>query len=304
MGQSGEKTREEFRYEIECLKRRIDELEKAGADNRRKQESVRQQNKLLTDIFNAIPFRMYLIDVNDFKVKLMNLSEGHDDVLYKNQPCYFCIHGNNEPCGSTGYPCVLEQVKKANKFVIVENTTYDEAGTPTCFEIQGFPIFDNEGNIIYMIEALVNISKRKIAEEALHESEHKYRKLFQEANDAIFLIDADTGFILDANREVERLLGRPVSEIIGLHHTRLNVPETATYSEDRFRELVRKEHVLEEGEVTRKDGTAVPVYISASVITLRGKKLIQGIFRDITERKQAEMQLLDYQRELDYVCQL
>ena len=144
-----------------------------------------------------------------------------------------------------------------------------------------------------------NITDLKKAEEALQESEEKYRSLFEEANDAIFLMDAETGRILDANKEAERLLGRPIKEIIGIHQSQLHPPHLVDYYKERFRELIEKGPATDfEAAVMKKDGTIVPVYISTSAIQLRGRRLVQGIFRDITERKRMEKRLRElYEQE-------
>lgn len=145
----------------------------------------------------------------------------------------------------------------------------------------------------------IDITDRKEIEEALRESEEKYRSLFEEANDAIFLVDADTGFILDANREAELLLACPKNEIIGMHQSRWYPPDNFDYYTDKFRSNVEVGHKADfEADVIRNNGVAVQVHISTSVIQLQGKKVIQGIFRDITERKQMEQRLRElYQEE-------
>ena len=145
----------------------------------------------------------------------------------------------------------------------------------------------------------VDITDRRKIEDALRQSEEMYRILFQEANDAIFLMDADTGFILNANREAERLLGRPTKQIIGMHQSQLHPSEKADYYKDEFRKSVKAGHVDDlEAEVIREDGTVVPVVIGASVIQLHNRKLIQGIFRDVTERKRMEERLRElYEQE-------
>lgn len=146
-----------------------------------------------------------------------------------------------------------------------------------------------------MVEAIIDISLRKVAQKDLLESEHKYRKLFEEANDAIFLSDVTTGHIIDANKKAERLLGQSVREIIGMHHSQLYDSKTSRNStKTRLKENLNDF----ETTVTRKSGEIVPVHVSSSELTLSGKQLVQEIFRDITDLKQSEKQLIDYQKEL------
>ena len=130
------------------------------------------------------------------------------------------------------------------------------------------------------------IEERKRAAEKLKESEEKYRSLFENSKDAIFITDAKTGTILDANRQAERLTGRSRQEIIGMHQSRIHSAQDAEYYEKKFRKHIKNELVFDlEAEVVKKDGTVVPVFICSSLIDLQGKKVIQGIFRDISKER-------------------
>ena len=135
--------------------------------------------------------------------------------------------------------------------------------------------------------------KRKQVELALEQSEGKYRTQFEEALDAIFLADAQTGIILDCNHAAAELVGREKSELIGKHQRILHPPEENKGEFSRtFRQHLRekKGQVLETQAIT-KNGEIKEVAIKANVFELKGKRIIQGIFRDITERKLLEERL-------------
>jgi len=134
-----------------------------------------------------------------------------------------------------------------------------------------------------------DITERKRAEGELQESERKYRTLFENLNDSVFLGDVETGRILDTNKQGEILLGRTRKEIIGMHQSELHPPGMANEYRQRFATHVHKGRAADyEGEAVRKDGSIVPVSISATAVTIGGKQLIVGLFHDITERKRAE----------------
>lgn len=138
-----------------------------------------------------------------------------------------------------------------------------------------------------------DITERKRAEEELTGKEKKYRELFDSAPDAIFLADIETGKIIDSNPAASKMLQKSREEIIGIHHTKLHPADLSEDSKRKFETHLRAnlegksidpiEHI-----VLRSDGTKVPVEIMAKKIHLDGRQALQGVFRDITERRQAE----------------
>jgi PAS domain S-box-containing protein len=142
-----------------------------------------------------------------------------------------------------------------------------------------------------------DIEKRQQAEKALRESEEKYRGLIETASEAIFVIDYETGTIIDVNRKGLGLLGKSADEIIGLHHSQLH-PADET---EKYIWLFKKfANYLSPPDITfhvmHKDGYRIPVEISTSIMELEGRKIIQGIFRDIRERIKLEEEIQKAQR--------
>ncbi|MDD5642343.1 MAG: PAS domain S-box protein [Syntrophales bacterium] len=134
-----------------------------------------------------------------------------------------------------------------------------------------------------------DISQRKAAERALRESEEKYRKLMETANDAIFIAEVDTGKITDANPKAQELLGLPLERIIGMHQSQLHPPEEAEKYRAIFRDHCKAGGVIgADIFVVDAAGRHIPVEISAGAIEVKGKGLIYGIFRDLRERLRNE----------------
>jgi len=148
-------------------------------------------------------------------------------------------------------------------------------------------------------ESQQEVRERKRAEEEIRASEERYRHLFENLNDAALLADAETGQILETNQRGEVLLGMSRNEIIGMHQSALHPPDRTEEYKQRFAAHVAKGHAADyEGEVVRKDGTIIPASIRASPLTIGGRRLVLGLFHDITERKQAEEELKQSHEQL------
>gem|GEM_PF-891039 len=148
---------------------------------------------------------------------------------------------------------------------------------------------DAHGNPTHVIGSVQDITERKHSQEALRKSEEEFRLAFENAKDAIFWADPETGLIIRCNKAAETLLEKKREEIIGCHQTEVHPPEKADYYKDIFkRHTVQKGAEDVEAEVITTSGTIKPVHISASLTLVGGKPILQGIFRDITERKKAE----------------
>jgi PAS domain S-box-containing protein len=157
------------------------------------------------------------------------------------------------------------------------------------------------------ILSFVFFTSHKKVEESLKETELKisskaeeiYRNFFENAHDAIFVMDIQTGQLLDANKEAEALTGRPKEELIGMHRTCLYHPAKTEYYEDKFSLLIQKREARGfEGEVVTWDGRIVPVYISVNLLKSEEGEVILGIFRDISGYKKAEEKITEERNKL------
>jgi PAS domain S-box-containing protein len=126
------------------------------------------------------------------------------------------------------------------------------------------------------------------------ESEEKYRTLFEEAMDAIFVANAKTGILIDCNRAATKLVGRTKTELIGKHqrilHPQREIAEEGL-SKTFKQHLKEREGQVLEAQVITKTGEIKEVAIKANLIELGGKKVLLGVFRDVTEHKKAEQAL-------------
>jgi PAS domain S-box-containing protein/diguanylate cyclase (GGDEF)-like protein len=145
--------------------------------------------------------------------------------------------------------------------------------------------------------SLRDISERKRMEEALRESEKAYRELFDNANDIIYTHDL-TGRFTSVNRAAEQVFGYTLDEALQENIARIVAPEDLETAREMILRKARGEPVTTyELETITKDGRRVPVEVSTRLIYKDGEPVgVQGIARDITERKRAEEALREQVR--------
>jgi PAS domain S-box-containing protein len=145
------------------------------------------------------------------------------------------------------------------------------------------------------------IAVRKQVEEQLRKAEEKYRTQFEGALDAIFVADAKTGILTDCNPAATKLVGIEKSELIGQHQRILHPPNSikGEFSKTFKQHYGEKQGQILETQVITKTGEIKDVAIMASMLEIGGKKVMQGIFRDITEQRKAEERQAQLLKEVE-----
>jgi len=141
------------------------------------------------------------------------------------------------------------------------------------------------------------IEVRKRIERELRETEKRFRSIFDNAQDAIFIESTD-GKILDANRAVCRLLGYTRPELLSLTVADIVPPDLRSTLSPFIRPESVKPGVLIETENLRKDGTRFPVEVSNTIVNMGGKERVVAIVRDISDRKREEAERREMEEQL------
>jgi PAS domain S-box-containing protein len=152
-----------------------------------------------------------------------------------------------------------------------------------------------------------NISKQSRSEEAIKDSEVRYRRLFEAAQDGILILDADTGFITDVNPFLMELLDYSREEFIGKTLWEIGPFKDVAASKTAFRELQSQKYVRYENlPLATRAGRSINVEFVSNVYRVNNKKVIQCNIRDITRRKQDELteQQLRQAQKMEAVGQL
>jgi two-component system cell cycle sensor histidine kinase/response regulator CckA len=140
------------------------------------------------------------------------------------------------------------------------------------------------------------LAERKRTEEALQESEEKYRNLVERANDGIVIVQ-DT-LVKYTNSRLAEITGYTVEEMLGTLYANYIHPDELPKVVGHYERRMAGEEVrsIYETALRHKDGSKVDVEINAGIITFQGRPANLAFIRDITERKRLEEQLLQAQK--------
>ena len=261
--------------------------------------------EMILDIIDFLPDATFVID-RDKKVIAWNRAiekltgVRKQDLLGKSDYAY------SVPFYGEPRPILIDliygddpEVKSQYTYVEKEgNTLYAEAVAPLLLEGRetylwstASPLLDSQGNIVGAIESIRNITQRRQAEAALKESEERYHAVVEQASESIFLFDADTKCLLEANTAFYDLLGYSAEDITGLMLYDI-IPYDRESIDINIKEVLTKgQHFVGERRYRRKDGFLVEVEVSASLILRGRKRTIFAVARDITKRKYEEERL-------------
>jgi PAS domain S-box-containing protein len=168
-----------------------------------------------------------------------------------------------------------------------DNTTFPTLMTGTL-------IRDEAGKPLYMAATAIDITERKRAEEALRESEERFRKLSDATFEGIAI--HRKGTILDANQALATMFGYEPSDVIGMHALNLTAPGFRDSFSERMASGYQKPF---ETVGLKKDGSTFPCEIWCKPMPWRGQTATVAALRDLTERKQMEEALQKAREELE-----
>lgn len=155
-------------------------------------------------------------------------------------------------------------------------------------EIDGRPV---------AVAFVIDLTQRKQAEEALKRSEARFRRVIESAPEAIWIIDQQG--LVYANASAVRLFGyQSAEEVIGQDPRGFAHPDDVAIIEQRSRAMLGRGVQLppHEYRARRKDGSTIVLEVSSIAIQFAGRRAVLSFGRDVTERKQIEMQLLQADR--------
>ena len=181
------------------------------------------------------------------------------------------------------YRDVPEVSDAARRALAGESFTFTLELAGLTFHAHYGPLRDQHGRVCGGIAVGTDITERKRAEEALRESEERFRRLSEATLDGIVIHDGER--ILDANSRAAAMVGYELSELIGRDAWRFLAPDC--------HDLVRQQVLSGYGESyevrgLRRDGTTFPMEVCGKTVSYEGRQVRVGVMRDISERRRAE----------------
>ncbi len=292
------KTKAQLIEELEKLGQRIDELEAAHTAETSERSALGDREKLHRTLIETMNDGIGVTDRNG-RLTYINTRMG-EMIGYRPE----------EVIGRS----IMDFLDDENRQILEAQVADRQEGIQASYELcwlkkDGGRVFaivspqgvlDEDGNYIGSFAVITDITERKRAEEALRESEKKFRSIFESIVDGFYRTDMEGNLTLFSPSAL-RIVGYDnTDDTLGL-----NIVETFYYHpEDRvtfLRELQKQGSVLDfEIVLRRRDGTPISVETNSHLIFDEQRKPIgvEGVFRDITKRKQAEQERAALEEQL------
>ena len=256
---------------------------------RRAEDALREANQVLEAIIDASPLAIIALDTK-VRVTLWN-------------PAAESVFGwKKEEVLGRPYPVVsadqreelLENIRRLNEGGVrrfMETRRMHKDGSHIDVSLSTAPMLNSEGATIGYMAIMADITERKLAQQALRESEANYRTIFDAANDATFVFDAQNGRMLDVNLKMCEMYGYSREEVL-----RLNVEElSAGFPPYTLKDLLKliwktkndQSHMFE-WLAKDRSGRLFWVEVNMKGAIIGGEYKVLAVVRDITERKIAE----------------
>jgi PAS domain S-box-containing protein len=288
----------ELQAEMDALRRENAELRLAAAERKRGEEALRQEKDRVGAILSALDTGQSLVDPD---MTIVWVNQKAREFFPEYEPvggkCYRLFEGMSEPCEV----CAARQAFSTGEVTRIEKFVPYRG---RWFHIIAQPMKDASGQVIQVLESFLDITERKRAEEALRESEAKYRTLVETALDIVLIHDGER--ILYINPTGANLLGasRP-AEIIGRNVLEIVHPDFRDGVRENFTmDLLGKPTPANQLQLLRLDGTSFWVEGKGVMTCIGGSPAVQVIIRDITKRKRAEEALQESEKKYRNLVEL
>lgn len=282
-----------------------EELRHQLSETEKNQEALAIANQQLENIINFLPDPTFVIDVHG-RVKYWNrameelTSVKAKEIIGKGNYEYSVhFYGKRQPMLIDIVLMPKKEIQAEYPFLDVDNDIYREKTYTNIrnerlyLSAKASPLYDHHGRLIGAMESVRDITERKVAEDALRQSEEKFRNILDSIQDGYFEVDV-TGRFTFFNNILFNTVGYAAHEILGKSYRHFMAPEDAERVRTTFNTVFRTKMPYKDlgWYVVKKDGSKLFVESTVLPILEEDKvKGFRGLIRDVTEKKEAEEKL-------------
>jgi two-component system, sporulation sensor kinase E len=181
-----------------------------------------------------------------------------------------------------------------------ELVVYGKGGKPHVVHVSASPLWNENGQFVGSLAIVMDVTEHKRMEEALRESEEKFRKIFEKANDSLIYLDK-SGRIIDVNERAVQVFGGSKEELLEKHFIKAGIFSFRDIPRllSNFARILRGKEGYTSLRITNKKGQEIYLECSSSISKINDKLVgILIIARDVTERKKMEEELRESKEKM------
>lgn len=279
-GQYDYKMNVEWEDEIGQLAHAVDRMGRKIGD---KQQELNRQRLEYQHLFEQVPCYISVQDKN-FRLLRYNQEFARQFDPHPGDHCYKVYKGRSDRCPV----CPVSKTFADGQSHNSEETGATKDGQTSHWFVRTSPIRDAEGEVTAVMEMSLDITAMKRLEEKIRKSEAKYRVIFNNIPNPLFVLDRNTLNILDCNDSVEQVYGYAKDELVG--RSFLDLFDRS--EKERYALSLKTSDVLNQTRQTAKDGRTLFVNTRISPSEYLGQDALLVTTSDITRRLLAEQQLI------------
>ncbi|MBI1919781.1 MAG: PAS domain S-box protein [Geobacter sp.] len=304
---NGERAYEEIStspvFDENCAIVKVVSVARDVTERRRAEEALRRAMEFSRTVMESVSDAVSIVDVNDYRLLGANTAflekVGMSEQEALGKFCYKLTHHYDEPCHEPYDICPLKETVATGKFSKADHTHFTATNEKYFTEVSTSPIFDESGRVAKVVHVARDITARKEMEEALRESEDKFRNLAEKALVGVYIIQ-DSVFRY-VNPKICEIFGYGVDELTGRMGPReLTIQEDWPQVEEKLQERLsgEKETIHYEFRGMTKEKELVHLEVYGTRTEFQGKPAVIGTLLDVSDRKRAELALVEQGRQL------